>query len=275
MNTKPRIAILMATYNGAEFLREQLDSLYSQTNRDWILYVNDDCSNDATVSIIEEYKSKYGNIDLQCNSTSLGAKGNFMNLLERVDSDYYMFCDHDDVWMPHKVERTLEEMKKVESSISDKPAAVFSDLCVVDKNMKVISPSFWDYNRIRPERTSLSWLGVRCVATGCTMMINRKARDLSLRMPDIAKMHDIWVSLVVAKNGGTLCPIFEPLMYYRQHGSNVYGASKESKYSFLAKLRDVKRLWLENVQQYRMLQHVGYGSVAKYVYYKLKFVCEL
>lgn len=275
MNTRPRIAILMATYNGAEFLREQLDSLYSQSYQDWILYVNDDCSNDATVSIVNEYKRIYGNIDLQCNPTSLGAKGNFMNLLERADSDYYMFCDHDDVWMPHKVMCTLEEMRKAELSACDKPVAVFSDLCVVDQNMNEIAPSFWEYNKIRPDRISLSWLGVRCVATGCTMMINRIARDMSLNIPDVAKMHDIWISLVVKKNDGVLYPIFEPLVYYRQHGTNVYGALKESKFSFLAKLKNLRSLWCDNLQQYRMLQQVKYGSVFKYLYYKLRFICGL
>ena len=107
------------------------------------------------------------------------------------------------------------------------------------------------------------------------MMINRIARDMSLNIPDVAKMHDIWISLVVKKNDGILYPIFEPLVYYRQHGTNVYGALKESKFSFLAKLKNVQTLWLENVRQYRMLQQVGYGSVFKYLYYKLRFICGL
>lgn len=275
MKEKPHIAIIMATYNSERYLREQLDSLYSQTFLEWQLYINDDCSTDDTVSIIEEYNSKYHNIDLQVNTHSFKAKGNFGNLLERVDADYYMFCDHDDVWLPNKVERTLQEMRNVENSNADKPVVVFSDLRVVDSNLKEISSSFWVYNRIRPDRTSLSWLGVRCVATGCTMMINKSARDLSYPIPEIAKMHDIWITLVVKKNGGILAPISEPLMCYRQHGSNVYGANNETRFSFLAKLQNVRNLWKENVQQYKMLQMVGYGSVLKYVFYKMRFVCGM
>ena len=92
-----RIAILMATYNGAVYLRAQLDSLMSQTRRDWTLYVQDDFSTDSTLDIIREYQQRYDNIRLLEHTSQLGPMKNFMSMLEQVEADYYLFCDQDDV----------------------------------------------------------------------------------------------------------------------------------------------------------------------------------
>ena len=102
------VAILMSTYNGERYLREQIDSLLNQTYKDWKLYIRDDKSTDGTVSIIEGYVRVYPDqiVYKSDGFGNLGAGCSFMQLLSSIDSDYYMFCDQDDVWMEDKIERT-------------------------------------------------------------------------------------------------------------------------------------------------------------------------
>ena len=132
----------MATYNGEKYLREQLQSLYNQTYTDWTLYIGDDGSSDGTASIVREFSQRYGNIVFHQNSEGKGAMRNFMDLLAEAEADYYMFCDQDDVWLPHKVETTLRKMRETEAENKERPALACSDLRVVDKNLQTIAPSY-------------------------------------------------------------------------------------------------------------------------------------
>ena len=113
-----KIYILLATYNGEKYLKEQLDSLFEQTNQHWTLWIHDDNSKDNTISIIKEYQSKYPNKIkfLDDNISTGGAKENFTYLLENIDDDYehIMFCDQDDVWLEDKIDITLKKMLEIE-----------------------------------------------------------------------------------------------------------------------------------------------------------------
>ena len=104
---KRKLAILLATYNGERYLQEQIDSLYRQTYKDWVLYIHDDGSTDGTCGIISKNAAEHGNIVVMEHQGGHGAKDNFFGMLERVDADYYMFCDQDDVWLEDKVEKSL------------------------------------------------------------------------------------------------------------------------------------------------------------------------
>lgn len=266
------VAILMATYQGERYLREQLLSIQAQSFSGWDLYVRDDGSADATPHILQEFAGQDGRIHILPGGEHKGAKRNFMELLAAVNAPYYMFCDQDDVWLPGKVERTLAEMQRVEQARPGLPVAVFADLYVVDEHLNILSPSFWEYSRIRPERTSFQELGVRCVATGCAMMINARAKSVALPMPDAAKMHDVWITLAVAKHGGVLQPLREPLIYYRQHSGNVIGAARETRWDVGKRLLSLGRVLKENRRQYAMLQCLGYGSLVRYWYNKLIYI---
>ena len=113
-----KIYILLATYNGEKYLKEQLDSLFEQTNQHWTLWIHDDNSKDNTVNIIKKYKSKYPDqIEFLDDDISTGgAKENFTYLLDNIndDYDYIMFCDQDDVWLEDKIEITLKKMLEIE-----------------------------------------------------------------------------------------------------------------------------------------------------------------
>ena len=109
------LAILLATYNGEKFLPEQMDSLFSQTYADFVIYAHDDGSTDQTVGILRQYEKKYPEklVILEYEPQG-GAKNNFYSLMQRIDADYYMFCDQDDVWHPEKIEKTLKKILELE-----------------------------------------------------------------------------------------------------------------------------------------------------------------
>ena len=95
-----KTAILMATYNGEQYVAEQIDSLLAQTDSDWTLYIHDDGSKDHTQEIISKYAETHDNIVVMDFPGGNGAKENFFKMMFSVDADYYMLCDQDDVWLP-------------------------------------------------------------------------------------------------------------------------------------------------------------------------------
>ena len=112
------VAILLGTYNGERFLEAQLDSLESQTVRDWKLYVSDDGSTDATVEIIRHYQSKWGTGKIQYRvGPQKGFSQNFLSLAcdPSIKADYYAFCDQDDVWLPEKLSVAIEHIARESS----------------------------------------------------------------------------------------------------------------------------------------------------------------
>ncbi|MBR4154305.1 MAG: glycosyltransferase [Paludibacteraceae bacterium] len=128
------VAILMATYNGAKYLREQIDSLFVQTYRDWTLYIQDDGSKDATLDIIKEYSDERI-VLVDVGLTRQGAGMNFMSLLNMVESEYYMFCDQDDVWFEDKMEKELARMKEIEGGVKKE----FLLLCIQIERIRMQS----------------------------------------------------------------------------------------------------------------------------------------
>jgi glycosyltransferase involved in cell wall biosynthesis len=221
------IAILLATYNGAPYLAQQLDSLLVQTNRDWHLLVRDDLSTDETFDILRRYQEQHPTkITIVPNEGEvLGASGNFGALLTLADAPFTMFCDQDDVWLPDKIELTLAAMQRLEALHGKAmPLLVHTDLRVVDSNLLEIAPSLWRYQKTDPSAITLNRLLVQNVATGCTVMINRSLRELAVPMPAEARMHDWWLALV-AGAFGRIAHIQTPTILYRQHDCNDSGAA--------------------------------------------------
>ena len=134
------IAILMSTYNGEKYLREQIESLFVQTEKGWKLYVRDDGSKDSTMEILSEYEQRYPNkvCVVRDIPQNLGAGESFMHLLGVTDAEYYMFSDQDDVWMPDKIERTYSKLLSLEKQYgSNIGIGVFTDLTLVDAELNV------------------------------------------------------------------------------------------------------------------------------------------
>lgn len=126
INERP-IAILMATYNGGQYLAEQIESILAQSNKEWTLYIQDDGSKDNTLAIIQKYVDDNRVVWVESGLTRQGCCMNFMSLLNRVESRYYMFCDQDDVWLSEKVQISIDEVRRLEKVNPDKPILVHTD----------------------------------------------------------------------------------------------------------------------------------------------------
>lgn len=222
------IEIVLSTYNGSTYLRQQLDSLFNQSYKNIHIMIRDDGSVDATNSIIESYRLKFpGRISVFPCDSNLGSSASFLYLLARTTADYIMFCDQDDVWYQNKVLDTLSEMQKLQATYGvDVPFLVFTDLCVVDADMNVLEASLWHSQKLDP-KISLDWrkLLAQNVVTGCTVMVNKYVRKLIDLHLGLNIVHDQYVSVLVSKYG-RLSWLDEPTMCYRQHGANVVGAIK-------------------------------------------------
>jgi glycosyltransferase involved in cell wall biosynthesis len=237
-----KINILLATYNGESFLSEQIDSILSQSNQDWSIIAHDDGSTDKTVEILKKYQTiAPGKITLiEDGFKSGGAKNNFHHLLHFSDAPYVMFCDQDDIWFEDKIEITLQRMLSEEEKTPQKPILVHADLNVVDKDLNTIALSMFDYQRLPREIGSLDEILAQNNVTGCTMMINRKAIDVSLPIAHTAIMHDWWIACKVVQHAGIVSFIPRSVIAYRQHDGNSVGSKKINLRHYFLKLSNSK-----------------------------------
>ena len=106
-----QIDVLLATYNGEKYLKEQIDSILNQTYKNIRLIISDDCSKDKTREILKQYEEKESRIKVFYQEKNLGYIKNFEFLLKQVENEYYMLSDQDDVWLPEKIEKSLEKEK--------------------------------------------------------------------------------------------------------------------------------------------------------------------
>ena len=220
------IAILMAVYNGEKYLSEQIDSILTQSESDWQLFINDDCSSDSSYDIAVKYAKEHPErIIVSRNSSPSGsACANFMGMLSRTDAEYAMFCDQDDVWLPDKIGLTLRKMKELEKTYGNAPLLVHTELAVADRELNITAPSFTRFQGLKPRYNSLNRLLCQNNVTGCTVMMNRALIELVRNAPaDKMLMHDWWIALAAAAFGH-IGFVDEPLIKYRQHGNNQLGA---------------------------------------------------
>lgn len=214
---KNRISIAIATYNGDRFLREQLDSLYSQTILPDEVIVCDDASSDGTVAILEEYKRSHY-LQYYVNEQSLGCNRNFIQAFSLCTGDYIFICDQDDIWLPNKIETLL---RKISSMDQSKPLCVSSLRYDIDKNGNIIG----EQNSPETEgwRETLLSYGR---SQGCTMVFNRQLKDLVVSIaqdkPELA--YQMYYDELVAYTAivkGEKFNLSDKLMYYRHHDRNV------------------------------------------------------
>lgn len=194
---------------------------------------------------------------------SLGVVKNFEKALTLADSNYIFFADQDDVWLPHKIELSIEKIKRMEAKYGkNMPCLVHSDLTVVDSALQVLNDSLLENNGIRhiyDEKKQLQYLMVQNFVTGCTIVINRALKEKSLPFPRDIIMHDYWLALV-ATLIGKIGFVDKATMLYRQHCNNTVGASKCYSLSNIRKMFDCNKLLksidnvvkqLESVRDYK------------------------
>lgn len=224
----PKVAVLVSTYNGEKYLREQLDSLWSQNYGNFTVFVRDDGSVDNTVNILSEFYNKGMLNIIFDNNGNLGPGKSFLTLASSVDAEIYMFCDQDDVWLDDKISKAVDEIRVYGF---DSPVLFFSDLRVVDKNGKLIHDSFLTLEGINIAKSlNLKVLAVQNSVVGCTVAftnsLKQKVFQINILDFDIA-MHDWWFAMYAACLGKL---VYYPgaLMLYRQHDKNVSGTSSNS-----------------------------------------------
>lgn len=211
-----RISVALATYNGARFLRQQLDSIYAQTRNDFEVFARDDGSSDSTVAILEEYRERYG-LHYCVNAKNLGFLRNFEQILADCRGEFVVLADQDDIWMPDKLERLV-------SGIGDADL-IYSDAALIDEKGSRLADSLMQVSGVQPI-AGFSFIHLVCNTsiTGCTIMFRRSLLDVALPIPECEQYHDWWLAIVAACHGGiTYLPM--ALVHYRQHTDNDTGAS--------------------------------------------------
>lgn len=258
----PKISILLSTYNGAKYLKEQLSSLNNQTYKNFKIIIRDDGSSDDTLQILQSY-----DVEIIETKENLGAKGSYEIVLEyglsSPNTEYFMFCDQDDVWESDKVEKTIAKIKKMEKEYGNIPLLVHTNLEVVDEYLNTISKSMWEYEKINSNLNSLNRLLIQNTITGCTMMINRELAQKCLAIPKEAIMHDWWIGLV-ASEFGKITFLEESTIKYRQHGKNDTGTRKYSFEYIFNRFKKSNEINIDkNIIQARKFLEVYYSDLDK------------
>lgn len=246
------VNIVMATYNGEKYIKQQIESILGSNYTDWSLFIFDDGSTDGTIEIAKSFETKFPErIQVNQNEKNLGSTLNFLSGLKNVYEDsntegvtdncskmpyssnhakYYMFCDQDDVWNRDKIKITLERMKFIEKKFGkDKAQLVFTDANVVNEKLELIYHSFFRSQCLYPYRTDLAHMLMENKCIGCTVMVNRSLVESLKQLPDAARLHDWWLGLIAA-SFGHISYIATATIKYRQHGNNVVGSQSFSEY---------------------------------------------
>lgn len=215
----------MSTYNGQQFLAEQIRSIQEQSYTDWTLFIRDDGSSDNTKEILKDFERQDSRIHLidSDKSDNLGVIKSFHKLVNHDRADYYFFSDQDDVWLPNKLELSLKE---AQNYLADLPLMVYMDLKVVNQDLEIMTESMVK-SQSHHANTELVQELTENTVTGGVAMINHALAEMWQETDDIL-MHD-WYLALLASAFGNLVFIDQPGELYRQHSDNVLGARTLSK----------------------------------------------
>jgi glycosyltransferase involved in cell wall biosynthesis len=221
-STSPKVVILLCTFQGQDFLAEQLDSFAAQTYCNWQVCASDDASTDKTQSILQAYKRKWpvNRLSIYAGPAN-GFAANFLSITcrESVVSDYYAYSDQDDIWEADKLARAVEWLETIPQHI---PALYCSRTCLVDAENKEIflSPLF-------SKPASFANALMQNMGGGNTMVFNHAARALLCEAGEKITVisHDWWAYLVVTGCGGKVFYDPIPSVRYRQHRHNLVGTN--------------------------------------------------
>jgi glycosyltransferase involved in cell wall biosynthesis len=252
------VDILMSTYNGEEYLKEQINSILNQTFTDWKLIIRDDCSSDGTVKLIINYCIKYPHkiFLVDQNTENLGYKNSFFRLMDFSTSEYILFSDQDDYWFPNKIEALMLTMNKNEQS-TETPTLISSDLIISDESLNIIRESYFKEINFNPSGQQSLLLESRLY--GCTFLFNKALLLICKEISDpISRLnqfkinaHDNFISVVCAIVGN-IYYVNSPLISHRIHQGNKIGYNEYFKKNFLLQLKILTKYIFDN-KAYREL----------------------
>lgn len=248
------IQILMSTYNGVNYIDEQIESIRNQKNVNVKILVRDDGSNDGTKEKLDIWAEK-GALQWYTNS-NLGAAKSFMNLIYNApEANYYAFCDQDDVWKDNKL---YEAIKKIKKYSSDVPVLYSSPTILVDKELNLMKNEPEDKNYSSTFEASL----VCSNTSGCTMVFNRCLLEkIQQFKPEFIMMHDGWIHKVCLFLDGVAIRDTESYILYRQHGNNVIGGEKSVFKNWKRRVNSIKKNSCCRSRQLKELYN-GYSNIA-------------
>lgn len=266
-----RVDVIMATYNGQTYVREQIDSILKNQGNKVVLHIFDDGSSDDTMNILREYQNLNPNqVEVYQNERNLGLTLNFLTGIQQVmemhqEATYFMCCDQDDVWASDKIEKTLKRMLQMERRYGEeRPGLVFTDATITDEKLQLIEESFYKSQRYRVNKTEFSHLLMENLVIGCTTMINRAYEPFLNKLPAQARYHDWWLSLIAAAFGN-ISFLPRPTLNYRQHSGNVVGGARFGDYiaNRVKNLRNQKASLEKNLVQAKEFYQIFEDSLSK------------
>lgn len=234
------VCVLLSTYNGEKYLQEQIESLLRQKEVELTILARDDGSKDSTLNILKEYSEKYSFFKFYEGTNIKPAKSFFDLIVNAPESDYYAFCDQDDVWDDDKLSAAVDMLEHQDDS---KPNMYYSNLRIVDQDL--------NFFRLSHETPSIQDSKYSCLtedmATGCTVVFNKKTAEyVKSGTPEYCSMHDTWIYMI-CKFFGTTVYDFDAHISYRQHGNNVVGTYLGKKTTDIY-IKRIKRLFDRNLQ---------------------------
>lgn len=233
------VTILLSTFNGENYIVEQINSLYKQVDVQIWIVIRDDGSSDNTLNIINDYLRKYRNITL-LTGQNVGATKSFGLLCKYVDScnvktDYYAFCDQDDIWMPDKLSRAISILDSMDNST---PKLYYSNLSMIDDRGNDMGLLLNNSIVRNTKRQSLAQI----FAYGCTCVFNSHAvSKFCAAEVDNVIYHDNWMLMVCMFLGNTYYDR-ESFIKYRQHNNNLSGEKKRGIQLIIQRMKRLKNL---------------------------------
>lgn len=251
-----KVIILMATYNGEEYIRDQLDSIKQQSYNNWELIVRDDKSKDNTMNILKQYEQEDSRIKILYDSNgNVGQCKNFDILMKYAlnrsnikENEYYMFSDQDDVWNSDKVELSIKKINNIEKSNDDSiPILVYTNYLVSD-SLLFQKEVAYKKSLCYPKKELTSRLFIQNWVMGCTTIINKDLLNLAVNIPDVAENHDNWLAIICSL-AGKIEYVNDVTMIHRIHSNNV--TTKSNTTSLIPRLNRVFNRFKNNNEYFQ------------------------
>lgn len=244
-----KISVVIATYNGSKFIRDQIRSLLDQVVKPDEIVLCDDCSSDNTLSVaIEELRKSNVQFITQKNDTNYGVSKTFERGVLLSSGDIVFFCDQDDIWEKTKIKKTVDALTEFDADF------VFTNAYITDSELNVSRSLLWDSVMFKPKAMDncieyspcslFPELMKRNFVTGMTVACKRSFINECLPFP-VYPLHDYWLALN-ASLFRKIVAVSEPLVYYRQHSNNAIGTNKRKRALHIMELKTAHDKTLQN-----------------------------